>query len=675
MYIGIDTGGTFTDFVCWSNGQAFTLKVPSTPSNPADAVLDGLRQLLARAQLSGPDVRELIHGTTVATNAVLERKGAHTAIITTAGFKDVLEIGRQLRQQVYDLDLQAQTPAFLAPGRARHEVTERITATGEVLKPLDEAQVVSVLEKLKQDNIEAVAVCLLFAFLNPAHEQRIETLAKSHAPGLALSLSSSVDPAFREYERLVVTAFDAYTKPVLERYLQQIVDGLANIDIHVPLKIMQSRGGICAAQTARQHPVKLFLSGPAAGVLGGARVGTASGATNLITVDIGGTSCDVALVSGGTPTTRPEGQIDGFPVRVPMVDVNAIGAGGGSIAWLDKAGGLRVGPHSAGASPGPACYDAGGEAATVTDASLVLGYLNPLNFASGTLTLNTTRASEVIKACVATPLGLTTTQAALGIHAVVNAQMAEALRLVSIRQGYDPRDFALVALGGAGPVHAAALAEELDIDTVLVPPRPGVLSAEGLLFAPVEHECARGYPVALSALHDAGLRDAFETLDEQCQKLMDAEQLVDKSIHIEHHADVCYVGQSHYLDVEVDVTANPVSTQIEAAFLTAHERVFGYATQAPARLINIRSIARADSTLPPPTNIASSTHAEVTWRDVVFGLEQTTTAVVARATLPAGWQAKGPTIVEQDDTTTVVPPGWHARLQASGALKLERHTW
>lgn len=421
--------------------------MPSTPDDPSRAVLDGLRQLLGLAGTAPDEIARFVHGTTVATNAVLERKGACTGLLTTRGFRDVLEIGRQLRTAIYDLELDPVTPVFLAPGARRVEVSERISANGDVVVPLDEDAVVAAADRLVAEGCESIAISFLFSFLNPDHERRAKAMIEEKYPGLALSLSSEVDPAFREYERTVVTAFDAYTKPVLSRYLSRMAEQLARAGVSAPLQVMQSRGGVSAASTAMQRPVRLFLSGPAAGVVGGGGAARESGINDVITLDIGGTSCDIALITGGKPLVRPEGMIDGYPVRVPMVDVNTIGSGGGSIAWIDAAG----------AAPGPACYGRGGVEATVTDASLVLGFLNPGYFAGGSLRLDIGRARAAIEANIASPLGLSVDQAALGIHRVVNAQMAEAMRLVSIRQGFDPRDFALVGSPGWGGTGACGV--------------------------------------------------------------------------------------------------------------------------------------------------------------------------------------------------------------------------
>ena len=492
--IGVDIGGTFTDVVCLdAAGHMRLLKLPTTPRNPSAGAIDAVGVLRRQWGVAPDAIARFVHGTTIATNAVLERKGARIGLITTSGFKDVLEIGRQMRRAMYDLVLKPETPVFLAPGAFRKEVPERVGPAGEVLVPLDETAVARAVGELAAAGVEAIAVCYLFSFVNPAHELRTREIILHLHPELMVSLSSEVDPAFREYERTCVTAFDAYVKPVVGRYLEAMEQDLAGAGVGARLQIMQSRGGVCSSAVARQRPVRLFLSGPAAGVVGALEAARQDGLDDLITVDIGGTSCDVALVSGGIPLNRAESTIAGYSVRVPSVDITTIGAGGGSIAWIDAGGALRVGPELAGSEPGPACYDRGGEAATVTDASLILGYIDPDYFAGGSLKLVPQRAREAVARTIAQPLGMSVEMAALGIHRVLNAQMAEAIRLVSIGRGIDPRGYALLPLGGGGPLHACALARELGMTRIAVPIHPGVLSAAGLLSAPIEHEVSAAF--------------------------------------------------------------------------------------------------------------------------------------------------------------------------------------
>ena len=405
--VGVDTGGTFTDIVCITpSGDAHVSKVPSTPDNPSRAVIKGIAAALDSLNVKTSEVRRFVHGTTVATNAIIQKKGGRLGLITTAGFEDILEIGRQMRADLYNLDIKCAAPVYLAPASFRFGVIERIDKEGAVLTALDEICVHQVLDQLLELNIEALAVCLLFAHRNPAHEQRIREIAHERAPNLSISISSDVDPQSREYERTVVTAFDAYLKPTVDTYLTDLESQLSQDGITVPLHIMQSRGGLTTIANARTKPISLALSGPAGGVVAAQMVGSRNGIENLITMDVGGTSCDIALISNGQPKLRLEGQIDSYPVRVPMIDVNAIGSGGGSIAWLDDSNGLRVGPHSAGAIPGPACYCRGGTLPTLSDASMVLGLLSSERFSAAGISLDYDKAIAAIETHIAGPLGI-----------------------------------------------------------------------------------------------------------------------------------------------------------------------------------------------------------------------------------------------------------------------------
>ena len=677
LSIGIDTGGTFTDLVCRMPGKPDRiLKVPSTPSDPSQAIKSALATLSERYDLQPDQVTQFAHGTTVATNAVLERKGTRTGLIMTEGFKDTLEIGRQIRTAVYELHLDPETPVFLAPGAQRTEVKERISGTGEILTPLDENSLRRAAQTLVAEGCRSVAVCFLFSFLNPVHELRARELIESEYPDLDISLSCEVDPMFREYERCVVTAFDAYTKPVLAGYLARLTGVLDELGVPAPLQIMQSRGGLSATKTVAKRPVRLFLSGPAAGVIGGCSVGETAGSKSLISVDIGGTSCDIALVNDGQPLVRAEGVIDGFPVRVPMVDVNAIGSGGGSIAWLDGAKGLRVGPHSAAAEPGPACYSRGGAEPTVTDASLILGYLDPDNFLGGGLPLDPALARQVIDEKIATPLGMTVEQAALGIHRVINAQMAEGMRLVSIRQGFDPRDFALVALGGAGPMHAVALAEDLDMTTVLIPRNPGVLSAEGLLVAPIEHEVSVGFVQALDDLALEDVKGVLKELDQRCGRLMADEALTNPDIRVRYSADLCFIGQSYFLDIPLELHARDPLQRLYQDFLKSHDQVYGYCPQAPAKIVNLRTVHRAEGAEreASPAQRVEPEKSAVVERPILIGENRSfiTAPVYDRTSLAIGDAFTGPAVIEQLDSTTIVFEGWQSLVVEGGHLKLTR---
>jgi N-methylhydantoinase A len=672
--IGVDIGGTFTDVVCAGGGRLIAFKLPTTTGDQSRAVAEALARLGEAHDIPAAAVARFTHGTTVATNAVLERKGARIALITTEGFGDTLEIGRQMRRQLYDLALRPETPGWLAPGARRFELRERVGADGAIVEPLDPASLSATVEGALGCGAEAVAVCLLFSFADPAHERAVADALEAAAPDLPVSLSSEVDPAFREYERTVATCFDAYVKPVVDGYLARMETALAEAGVAAPLQVMQSRGGLMAATTARRRPIRLFLSGPAAGVIGACDAAAREGLSDIVSIDIGGTSSDIALAEGGEAATRPEADIGGYAVRAPMLDIVTLGAGGGSVAWLDAAGGLRVGPHSAGAEPGPACYGRGGTEPTVTDASIVLGYLDPAYFAGGALTLDPDLAREAVERALARPLGLSVEDAAAGVHRIANAQMADGIRLVSVNRGVDPRGLALVALGGAGGVHAAALAEELRIGTVLIPQRPGVLSAAGLLAAPIEHEMSGPFHRRLAETTPQDIAAALAPLDAAAEALMAREAADGLPRERRALADMAYVGQSHALETRYDPDAVDPCAALYAGFEAAHRRIHGHATGAPAQIVNLRVVLRAQ---PPNPLAAVAAEAETgpslkgTRRVAFPGAGAVEAAVHARARIAPGDRVPGPAVIEQADTTTLVPPGWTAEGRESGALRLK----
>jgi N-methylhydantoinase A len=677
VQIGVDIGGTFTDIVALDGEGRLTLtKVPTTPKDLLDGIRTAVNRVLTLANASAGDVQRFIHGTTVATNAVLEQKGAVTAVVTTEGFEDVLELGRQKRSRMYDLDMDPETPTFVAPRRRRIGIRERLDARGAVLTPLDEAQVSAAVMSLRRDGVQAIAVCYLFSFVNPAHERRTREICQAVAPEISVSLSSEVDPTFREYERLCVTAFDAYLGPVVKRYLAGLAETLLSLGIgSVPL-VMRSRGGIVSAGLASQQPVTLFLSGPAGGVIGAKFAAERSGIRDFVSLDMGGTSNDVAVVRGGEPLIASEGLIGTYPVRTPMVDVNTIGAGGGSIAWIDGAGGLRVGPVSAGADPGPACYGRGGEQATVTDANLLLGYLNPRRFAGGLMTLDAGAAERAVGA-VAKRLGLDVIAAAAGIHRVINARMADQIRLVTIKRGYDPREFALVVLGGAGPVHGVPLAEEMGMAEVVVPEAPGVLAAFGLLAAAIEHHHARTLQGPADRIDLEAANRCLAELDAMGRARMREEGVPDPAVQVAYSADMRYVGQAY--ELEVPITAPLQRESVDAAergFHSAHERVYGYArTRQPVEFVNFRAVHRYPLPPPvvrPPVRDRGSLHdAQIGERRAYFAPSRfVTTAIYERDRLPLGAKVRGPAIIEQADTTTVIPPSYAALVDDSGTLRI-----
>jgi len=658
--VGVDTGGTFTDFVLLADGQIRVHKVLSTPARPADAILQGLADLgIDRA------IDVMVHGSTVATNAVLEHKGARTGLITTAGFRDVLEIGRQNRPKLYDL--RQQKPPALVPRDLRLEVTERLDERGGVLVPLDEESVREAIECLQRAGVESIAVCLLFSFANPEHERMVAEAAER--AGFFVSASHVVLPEFREYERTSTVVLNAYVGPLMGRYLSQLEQSLPSC---TTLRIMQSNGGTISASTAGREAARTLLSGPAAGVVGATFVADASGFRRVISFDMGGTSTDVSLIDG-TPTQTTDGRIGHYPMRLPMLDIHTVGAGGGSIAWFDAGGALRVGPVSAGADPGPAAYDRGGTEPTVSDANVVLGRLVPEAFLGGTMRLAAEHARRAVGR-IAERLGSSVEAAALGIVEIANANMEAAIRVISVERGYDPRDFTLVAFGGAGPLHACELAARLRIPRVLVPTTPGVLSALGM----VATDIVKDYTRTVMLRPDGPLvqiESVFGELEQRAWAELRAEGIAREALRLERLLDLRYVGQSY----ELTVPFRGSVTKTVASFHQAHERRYGYAdSEEPVEIVNVRlraigvvpkpSLARLP--VPPPWQPVPSDE-----RQVVFGrsrqLLACTTALYERDRLGPGAVLSGPAIVTQYDTTTVLPPGWFARVDAVNNLIVE----
>jgi N-methylhydantoinase A len=657
---GVDTGGTFTDIVLFQDGQLRVHKVFSTPQDPSQAILNGLSQLDAMSNL-----RALVHGSTVATNAVLEGKGARTGLITTAGFRDVLEIGRQTRPKLYDLRVQRVPP--LVPRERRVEVVERLNERGEVLIPLDEASLQRALQALDEAHVEAIAIALLFSFANPDHERRVAEAARRS--GLYVSASYEVLPEFREYERTSTIVLNAYVGPLIDRYLAQLERALP---AETSVRIMQSNGGSISSATARREAARTLLSGPAAGVVGAAFIARASGISQIIALDIGGTSTDVALVDGRITETT-DGKIGGYPTKLPMIDIHTVGAGGGSIAWFDPGGALRVGPISAGADPGPAAYGRGGREATVTDAHVVLGRLIPEAFLGGTMRLETERALQAVTR-VARRLDTSVEQAALGIVRIANANMEAAIRVISVERGLDPRHFTLVAFGGAGPLHACELAAALHIPRVLIPTTPGVLSALGMLVADILKDYVHTVMVPIEEAQET-IITALATLEEQGRRDLAREGIAADHLIIERYLDLRYYGQSY----ELTIPFAGDSLQAAEQFHAAHERRFGYSDpNERIQVVNVRLKARA--IVDPPVlerqPVLTGLRAEpvATQRVIFFGQNGPVTheaLVYERANLQPGVVFSGPATVIQYDTTTVVPPSWVARVDAVGSLLLE----
>ena len=688
---GVDTGGTFTDFVWLENGRLRVHKQLSTPADPAQAVLQGI------AALQIPAEAALTHGSTVATNALLERRGARTALITTAGFADVLAIGRQNRPDLYALV--PQKPLPLAPRGLRFEVQERVTAQGEVLQALDCSELEPIWEQLQAQEVRSVAVCLLFSFLRPEHEQAIgewllaadrQRREQEDDPGepLHISLSSQILPEYREFERTATTVVNAYVAPLMARYLARLEAGVAPRS----LTIMQSNGGVISAGVAAQEAARTVLSGPAGGVVGAHYVARRAGFEDVITFDMGGTSTDVALCPGRVPTTS-EGEIAGSPLRLPMIDIHTVGAGGGSLAYVDPGGALHVGPQSAGADPGPICYGLGqqdgrkekaalpartrlegGLYVTTTDANLVLGRLDEHHFLGGAMPLHREAAARAL-AALAQVMGADSAEAAaLDVVRVANATMERAMRRISVERGHDPRDFTLVAYGGAGPLHACELARSMQIPRVLVPATPGVLSALGMIVAAPTRDYSRTVMRRLAETDAARLRAAYAPLEARAREEMGGEGYGTEQVTLHYALDMRYEGQSHELEVafEPQLPAQALAQR----FHEAHQKRYGYARrEAPVEVVNVRLVATTPgAALEMPRQTARRRRARdglAGHKAVWFADGPQRAALYERERLQPGQYFEGPAIVFQYDTTTVVPPDWAARVDGSGNLLLE----
>jgi N-methylhydantoinase A len=674
--VALDVGGTFTDvaLVHEASGRLWVTKTPTTPHDPSVGFIAGIDKALRLAGAEAASLRHVLHGTTTATNAILESKGARAGLLTTAGFRDVLEIGR------HDIPRRANMFAWIKPSRPVpperiFEVGGRITVDGEELEPLDEAAVLAAARALRAAAVDSIAVCFLHSYANPAHERRAAVLLREQHPDAAVSLSSEVLPVFREFERSMGTVLNAYVQPLVGRYVARLVEQLRPRGITAPLSIMKSNGGVIGADVVRTQAIHTALSGPAAGVIGVRRVGEAAGFENLISVDVGGTSADVCLVRAGEAEVTVEGRVGAWPLHVPMIDIHTIGAGGGSIARVSEDGTLTVGPDSAGAAPGPVCYGAGGEEPTVTDAHLVLGRIPP-HLLGGEIALDVEAARRAIEARVARPLGLPLAAAAQGILDIVNNNMVGALRLVSVERGYDPRDFVLVPFGGAGPLHGADLAALLAMRTVLVPRHPGVLSTFGLLGTEVRNDYARTHLQKPPDYDLASMARVYAELEAQADAWLAAESVSPGARRLTRLADLRYRHQGFELTVPWPERALSVDALI-ARFHERHRQLYTYAlTDAPVEIVTLRVAAAGRVrrfTLPPLGRRRAARTRPANRRRVYFaGSGWSSCPCVDRTTLGAGAVVRGPAIVEQLDTTTVVPPGQRATVDRIGNLVLER---
>lgn len=690
--LGIDTGGTFTDatLINEATGEVAIAKVPSTPADPSAGFLAATSRILSENAVPVDAVRYVVHGTTVATNAVIEGEIAPTGLVTTEGFRDILEIARQIRPSLYDLRFEKPRP--LVPRHRCLEVPERLDASGNVITPLDEEAVRAAARQLRAEGVQAIAVCFLHSYVNPSHERRAGEILREVFPEAMISLSCEVAPEFREYFRASTTVINAALRPVVAHYLQGIEDHLRAAGLTAELLVMQSSGGVFPFAAARERPVFMVESGPAAGVMAATYLGEILGYPNIISFDMGGTTAKAGLIQEGRPRVTKDYEVGvmakasgsgargtGYPIRTPVIDLVEIGAGGGSIAWIDSGGMLRVGPHSAGADPGPACYGKGGTEPTITDANLVLGRLNPDYFLGGEIALDVDLAYRAIEERCARPLGLDVLTVAHGIIEIANAAMTNALRLVSIQRGHDPRQFAMVAFGGAGPVHANHLAAQAEIRTAVIPMSPGTTSALGLLVTDLQHD----YAVTVNAVADRvdrrALGQVFRDLEAEGMETLAREGVDRERIRFLRQLEMRYAGQSYELTIplngeQIDGEALAAAT---AAFNRAHEQTYGFSAPGePVEIVNVRLTAMGLIAKPRLREAPASMDGA---RDPQKGTRQVWFAeaggfvpcpILDRYRLGASGTIPGPAVIEEKDSTTVVHPGFVARVDRYGNLHL-----
>lgn len=668
--IGVDVGGTFTD-VCMFNqdtGEVNVYKLPSTPWDPSEAIGNGVKEILELHGVSPAAVSNLVHGTTVATNATLERKGAKTAIITTKGFRDLIELARQTRASLYDTQVEKPIPIIYR--KMRKEVDERIMADGTVFKALDTAEVERLVDELKEAGAEAYAVCLLHSYINPEHEKQIKEIILQRHPEAYVSVSSEVLPEIREYERMTTTALNSYIGPKVGIYAKQFKQRVKDMGMDLTPYINQSNGGLMSIETTFENPIRTALSGPAAGVSGANYITKLAGVKNIITFDMGGTSTDVSLIENYSPKLTTAKAIAEFPVKVPMTDVTAVGAGGGSIAWIDNGGMMKVGPESAGAYPGPIAYSRGGDKPTVTDANVVLHRLNPKVILGGRMEIDEEAAYKAIEEKLAKPLGMSALDAARGIITVVNSNMARAIRVVSVERGYDPREFVVVAFGGAGALHAVNVAKDLGINKVMIPCNPGILCAVGLLVSDIRSDYVKTSIANFVPENIDQMNENFKELTDKGDSWLDDEKIDEEHKVIIRHADMRYYGQNFELSIEIpykEITKDNID-EIRDLFHQAHKREYGYCNEgALVQIVNYRATAlgkvQTIELVEHPIEGPDASAAVIGKRDVYFeeAGEYVDTNIYNRDLIKAGNEVQGPAIIEQMDSTIVVPPGHTAR--------------
>ena len=687
--IGVDIGGTFTDIVLLAeDGTVATRKVSSSVDDYARAIMEGVGSLVAEHAVDGADIAEVVHGTTVASNALLERKGARTGLIGTQGFRDVLEIRNLRMPRLYDLAWEK--PAPLVERYLRAVVDERIDAAGGVQQALDPDDAKAAVDRLLAEGVDAIAICLINAFSNPVHERALEAIVKERAPDCTVCISYDVLPEIKEYERTSTTVINTYISPIVRTYLERLGQAIAERSPDAHLLIMQSNGGLTSAEEASRRPVNIVESGPAGGVVGALAMAADIGQDDLVTFDMGGTTAKAALIEGGVISRSSEYQVGGgiltgsrlmtgagYLVRMPSIDLAEVGAGGGSLIAIDAGGSMQVGPESAGAEPGPVCYDQGGSEPTITDANVALGYLNPDYLVGGALPIDAAKAIAAMRQRIAEPLGVSVEEAAYGAHRIVASNMIRAIRAVSTERGRDPRGYTLVAFGGNGPVFGAAMAHALNIGRVVVPPAPGLFSSFGLLTADVEHHLSRTFRALLRGLDKAALNDAWDGLAGEALRRLAADGYGGAAATIERHASLHYQGQTYELTVAVPdgPLDDDALAVLEEAFGAEHERTYGHRAgpEEPVELVTLRVLGRGRRPAAPPPRIdqAARPAPERATRRAYFGPEHgwCEAAVIGRADLAEA--REGPVIVEEYDATCIVPPRVRAALNDAGCIVLD----
>lgn len=675
MYrIGVDVGGTFTDFTLLdeSSGEVHFYKTPSTPRDPSEAIENGLRGMLDGLGFAPANVSYLAHGTTVATNIVIERRGARTGLVTTKGFRDVLELGRQARPSIYDY--RVEKPPVLIPRDRRVEVLERIGPAGEVLIELDEASLEVAVRKLAESGVESVAICFLHSYRRPEHEARAKAVVEAILPAAYITLSSEILPEFREFERMSTVAVNAFVGPKMGAYLERFRGRVRDVGIPVEPYTIHSNGGLMSADTVYANPVRTCVSGPAAGVVGAAEIGRTAGLPNLITFDVGGTSTDVSLIDDATPLFTSARLVAGYPVKTPMLDIHVIGAGGGSIAMIDDAGSMKVGPRSAGAAPGPVAYGRGGTEPTITDANLCLGRLDADTLLGGRMKIDLEAARGVIRDAIATPLGLTLEEAAHGIIQIANANMSRAIRSVSVEKGYDMGDFALCAFGGAGPLHAAEVAVECGLPRILIPREPGTVCARGMLLTDLSSDYVRSYFADSTAENWRHVLTLFDAMAADGAAWLDKEDVPADARRFKRVLDARYRGQNFEVKVDCDGIGPDGLAELEERFHAAHTKEYGYDIRHRAiQFVSARLQAIGEVPKAPQAEVVGGNSLEgarAGSRPVYFDAHHgwVDTPIYRRGDLPAGIEFSGPAIINEMSATSLILPGQSVRVDRWGNL-------